>query len=112
MNSARGSPGARPNRRSSAARTLLAGTRLPDRFPGATRALRMQFAASQRSPERELAHYREPKHQASAWWRTDSTSDLEPGMMEKTDGASAGEMTRKVYAPVTRDIVESLAATG
>jgi uncharacterized surface protein with fasciclin (FAS1) repeats len=32
--------------------------------------------------------------------------------MEKLDGASAGEMTRKLYAPVTRDVVETVAATG
>jgi uncharacterized surface protein with fasciclin (FAS1) repeats len=32
--------------------------------------------------------------------------------MEKVDSASAGEMTRKVYAPVTRDVVETVAAAG
>ena len=33
-------------------------------------------------------------------------------MMDKPDSASAGELTRKVYAPVTRNVVETVAATG
>jgi uncharacterized surface protein with fasciclin (FAS1) repeats len=32
--------------------------------------------------------------------------------MEKLDGASAGEATRKAYAPITRNIVETVAARG
>jgi uncharacterized surface protein with fasciclin (FAS1) repeats len=32
--------------------------------------------------------------------------------MDKLDGASAEEMPRKVYAPVTRDIVETVATSG
>jgi len=32
--------------------------------------------------------------------------------MEKLDGASAAEIPRKLYAPVTRDVVETVAATG